>query len=211
MGSPLPGSQAGRTAAMRNIHYNLQHQPVYVSGVVDATYAYDGSNTSYEQRLRAGLLMAQITSSKLWVPCKRTQVTPAGAATAQAIPVVDASCFKAGDTISVGSDTGKTIAGVNYSTNTITVSDTAFAFGNDEAVIGSGDLAGSEIARGVLDEMDDLDLVNPDTNAAEDMSTGRICINGYLVRSMILGDLAAVEAVTNYLDDIRFDATAGQV
>lgn len=214
MSSGVPGSTGTtphRTGSTRQIHYNLQQQPRYVSGVVDATYAYDGSHTGYPQRLRAGTLMAQITASKQWVPCKRTAVTPAGGATAQAIPVVDASLFKAGDTITVGSDTGKTIASVNYSTNTITVSDTAFAFANDAVVFGSGALAGSETARAVLDEIDGLDLVDPDTNAAEDRQTGRLVVDGFLIRSQVIGDLAAVEGATNHLDDIRYDSDAGQV
>src|SRR5262249_19156209 len=112
---------------------------VFGRGVFNHDRAYDGAHeANYVQQFDPGNTIAKITASGLWVPTKRTAVTSGGGATAQAIPVVNARFFKAGDTISVGADTGKTIASVNYSTNTITVSDTAFTFANNEAVIGSG-------------------------------------------------------------------------
>lgn len=209
MGSPLPFSGSGRSATLRNIHYNTQHKPIYVSGVVDATYAYDGGNTSYEQVLRAGTIMAQITATKQWLPCKRTQVNMADATTT-ALVVDDARAFQAGDTITIGSDTDVAVSAVNYATNTLTIASTAVA-DNEVVFCDKAGQEGCEIARAILDETDGLDLIDDDTNTATDRQTSRLLVNGYLRRAMILGDIAAVEAVTNYLGDIRFDTTAGQV
>lgn len=195
------GTETLRTVQDKCIFFSNAHLAEHIPGIhtIDSTYAYDGANTSYERELRKGTIMAKITSSGQWVPCKRTVVATGGGATAQAIPVVDARAFKAGDTISVGSDTGKTIASVNYSTNTITVSDTAFAFADGEAVIGSGALAGSEIARAILNEF--VDLWDDRVNAVRDMATGALCFKGNVDDDQVLGDLTAIRAATNYIED----------
>jgi hypothetical protein len=54
-------------------------------GITLGSAGYDGSNTSYESYIRAGWLMGKITSSGLWVPCKRTKTNGAGSATPVAL------------------------------------------------------------------------------------------------------------------------------
>lgn len=69
--------------------------------IFDATYAYDRGHTGYEQHLRPGTPIAQITSSGLWVPTKRSKANGRGAASTSLV-VDNAAFFKAGDTISIG-------------------------------------------------------------------------------------------------------------
>lgn len=70
--------------------------------IVDASYAWDAGNVGYERQLRPGTPLAQITSSGLWVPTKRTKANGAGAA-ATALVVDNAAFFKVGDTVSIQS------------------------------------------------------------------------------------------------------------
>lgn len=174
---------------------------------IDATYAYDGSNTGYERTLRPGTLMARITATKLWVPCKRTQ-TNAGA-TSAAVTVDNAAFFKAGDKISVGADTNLTVSSVNYGTNTITLSG-SITYADNEAVIGSETvLAGSEICRGVLDE--EVDLYDERTRDYVDKASGRLLVEGQVVKTQLLGDYDAITAsgVTNYISELKTDVQLG--
>ncbi len=174
---------------------------------IDATYAYDGSNTGYERTLRPGTIMARITATKLWVPCKRTQ-TNAGATSAE-VTVDNAAFFKAGDKISVGADTNLTISSVDYGTNTITLSG-SITYADNEAVVGSeAVLAGSEIARGVLDE--EVDLYDDATRDYLDKASGRLLVEGHVVKSQLLGDYDACTAdgVTHYLSELKTDVQLG--
>jgi len=105
--NPLPGYRTGRTVTMRQILQSSQGVDL-VSGVIDATYAYDGSNTNYEDELREGLILARITASKQWVPCKRSAAST-GVAAGTALVVTDARTFKAGDTVTIGGNLTKDI------------------------------------------------------------------------------------------------------
>lgn len=67
---------------------------------IDSANAYDRSNTSYETQLRPGQIMARITSSKKWVPVKRTKANGAGLA-ATALVVDNANHFKVGDDVAI--------------------------------------------------------------------------------------------------------------
>lgn len=71
--------------------------------IFDASYAWDAGNVGYERQFRPGTPAAQITSSGLWVPTKRSKANGGGAA-ATALIVDNAAFFKAGDTVSI---TGK--------------------------------------------------------------------------------------------------------
>lgn len=99
----LPGQRDSISTSPRNIIASYTPEPGYIVGgiVIDATYSYDGSQPSGdEQKLRAGIPMAKITSSKLWAPCKRTRVNGSiGPVTA--LIVDDARFFKVGDTITI--------------------------------------------------------------------------------------------------------------
>ncbi len=196
----VAGLREFKLAPARSEHYAPPIQ-------IDASYAYDGSNTGFERTLRPGTIMARITATKLWVPCKRTQ-TNAGA-TSAAVTVDNAAFFKAGDKISVGADTNLTISSVDYETNTITLS-SSITYADNEAVIGSETvLAGSEIARGILDE--EIDLYDPATRDYVDKATGRLLVEGQVIKSQLLGDYDAITAsgVTHYLGELKTDVQLG--
>lgn len=99
----------------------------------------------------AGVLMAKITASGLYIPVKRcTLVSGGGAATATAV-VSNAELFKVGDEVGDGT-TKQTVQSIDYSTNTITV-DTNW--GTDLAGVEFLDedtYPGAETAVGVLTE-----------------------------------------------------------
>lgn len=67
---------------------------------LDSANAYDGSNTGYETQMRPGQIMARVTSSKKWVPVKRTATNGAGLA-ATALVVDNSNHFKAGDDVAI--------------------------------------------------------------------------------------------------------------
>ncbi|CAK9089696.1 Uncharacterized protein SCF082_LOCUS52490 [Durusdinium trenchii] len=103
MSNPQPGTASLRTVTERQIFYgdpaNAKMLPG--GGLIDSTYAYDGSNTSYETELRKGWLMAKITSSGKWVPCKRSDANGTGAASTSFV-ATNAAAFKEGDTVTIG-------------------------------------------------------------------------------------------------------------
>lgn len=172
---------------------------------IDGTYSLDGANTGRVDELRAGCVMAQITASRKWVPCKRTRVTNSGTLTA--LVVDNASFFKVGETISVGADTGLVITAIDYATNTITIPSTAVVAGEAVVVTAFADsvsAAGAEIPRGILaNSLRLLSSVPRDTTQRD--QEGVILFKGYVNSSMILGDYAAARsATTNYLGSIQW-------
>ncbi len=197
-----PGQRSGVSVTPRDclLSYNGVN---YGRGVIDATNAYDGANTSHEDEFRPGTIMAQVTATKLWVPCKRTAVT--GSGTLTALVVDDARAFKAGDIISVGADTSITISAINYGTNTMTIASTTVLAG--EAVVCTS-LAGSEIARGILNE---FVKTKDEDGTARNKQFGQMVIRGLVDNSLCLGDLAGILAATNYLSGITFGNNVGQV
>jgi hypothetical protein len=209
--NPLPGSSAVRSYTPRNIYASMElGNPGFDRGTIDATYAIDGGNTGYTQELRPGTIMARLTTSLLWVPCKRTRVNGA-VSSSEALVVDDARAFKVGDEVTVGSTTGLIIEAINYSTNQITFTVDTVDAANDAIVIGSGSaLAGSELARGILDEF--VDLYDPHTRANVDRQVGRIVTsNAKILTTMVLGDLTSVLAATDMLNHIQFYTNGVQV
>lgn len=198
-----PGQRAGVTIAPRDIL--LSYQAVrYGNGVIDAANAYDGANTSYEDELRPGTIMAQITATGLWVPCKRTVVAETGTVTA--LVVTDARAFKAGEVISVGADTSLTISAIDYATNTLTIASTAVVAG--EAVLCTS-IAGSDVARGILNEFVKL---KDEDGTSRNKSFGQMVIAGLVNGSLCLGDYAAIRAASGmYLNGIQWGDQQGQV
>jgi len=169
--------------------------------VIDATYAIDGSNTGRTDELRAGCLMAQIDTTKQWVPCKRTTVATGTTGTVTALTVVNAAFFKVGDIISVGADNSITVTAIDYTTNTLTIASTAVVDG--EAVIATTP-AGSKTCRGILKESVRMltgvpyDSTNRDVNAC-------IIVSGYIDDNQVIGDLAAIRADTGaYIDGFQW-------
>jgi hypothetical protein len=204
MTNNLPGQRTGFVNTPRDLLLSSKGV-ISGRGVIDSSKAYDGSNTLYEDQLRAGTPLGQITASKLWVPCKRTTVTASGGATSADVPVVDARAFRAGDTISVGADTGLTISSVNYATNTITLGG-SLTFANSEAVVAED---GSQTCRGILNEFVKL----RDEDAIwRDKPFSLLILAGLVDHSKILGDLAAIRADSDaQLGQILWGDRQGQV
>lgn len=173
---------------------------------IDGTNSIDGKNTNRTDEIRAGMLMAQITASKKWVPCKRSQANGAGVSSATLV-VDNASAFIVGETLQIGSTTG-IIQSIVYSTNTITL--TANKSWSDNDVVytitlkdGATSAAGSEICRAVLTQTQRLLSGIPYETTQVDKEGVLIC-QGYLNTTMILGDLAAILAATNYLSGCQW-------
>lgn len=203
----LPGQRTTYASVTpRQIMFST-HGMVEMPGplVIDSAHAYDGGNSTRLDEMRAGLIMAQITASKKWVPCKRTRVKTGTTGTVTALTVDNAAAFKVGEKISVGADTALLISAINYSTNTITIPSTAVVDG--EVVIattfddGATTCAGAEIPRAVL--LQTVRLLSGVPFETIWIDKAIVMINaGYLNASMILGDLAACRAATNYLSAI---------
>jgi len=86
----------------------LPGRELYAPGmIIDSAKAYDGKNTDKEDELRPGCLLAQITSTKKWVPCKRSKANGSGDAST-ALIVDNAAFFKVNDQITIVDN--KTIA-----------------------------------------------------------------------------------------------------
>lgn len=176
---------------------------------IDGTNSADGSNTSRVDELRAGWLMAQITASKKWVPCKRTRVKTGTTGTVTALTVDNAAAFLVGETISVGADTGLVITAINYLTNTLTIASTAVVDG--EAVVvttlkdGTTSAAGVEIARAILSQTVRLLTGIPYESTQVDKE-GVLLMRAYINSTMVLGDRSAITAssITNYLSGLQF-------
>ena len=186
--SSPPGQRSGLSVNPRDVL--LSTLVLYVQGQIDSANSYDGGNTGFETELRPGLMLARITSSKKWVPVKRTTANGAGS-TATALIVVDARPFKAGETLMVGANAGCVISAINYSTNTITLS--ATKTWSSGAVVYCDSLAGSETARAILNEH----IVLRDEDATlRDKNFSKVIYFGTIDNSQILGDLAAIRADT---------------
>lgn len=125
----LPGQRDSISTTPRNIIASYTPQPGYIVGgvVLDATYCYDGSQSSGdEQKLRAGIPVSKITSSKLWCPTKRTRVNGVeGSLTA--LVVDDARFFQVADTLKIG--VGSEGPGIARNVGQITDDDSAASNG----------------------------------------------------------------------------------
>lgn len=219
--SYLGGTRAGRTVTPRVFSLRPQDQQVLPGPcIMDADNSYDGGNTSYEWEIRGGWILAQITSSKMWVPCKRTTITTGGSgsgsgAGSATIAVVNAAAFKSGETITivtqnVGTIT-RTISSIDYTLNTITVSGAVFQVATGAVVTADpgGTLAGAEIPRGILKETTFLRNLQDPIDAAAGTAYDRaiqVVYRDYVDEDKILGDYAACrDATVNYLSGILWD------
>lgn len=227
--SYLGGTRVGRTITPRNI-LKRTGDDFYLPGpcVLDAgtsTYrrSVDGGNTSYTNELRAGCIMAQITASKKWVPCKRTTVAAAGSgsgsgAGSAVMPVVNAAFFVVGEIITItGTSAGtitKTITAIDYTNNLITFSG-AIQYNTGAQVYtstlsdGATSAAGAEIHRAILSEtVWTNNLEDPNDAAIGTLYDKPIQLlyRGYVDNNYILGDYAACrDATTQYLTGILWD------
>lgn len=175
---------------------------------IDGTNSQDGANTNRVDELRAGWLMAQITASKKWVPCKRTQANGAGVA-ATALIVDNAGAFQVGETLQIGSTTG-VISAINFTTNTITLT-VAKSWSDNDVVYtttlkdGTTSAAGVEIARAILSQSVRLLTGIPYESTQVDKE-GVLLARAYINSTMVLGDRAAITAtgITNYLSGLSW-------
>lgn len=195
----VPGYREGRTHTPRNVTFDDKNL-VVIGGIIRST-AVDGGNTGYTDELREGLIMGQVTATKKWRPCPRTQVN--GSGTLTALVVDDARAFIVGDTITVGADTGLAVTAIDYTTNTLTIASTTVA---DDEVVFAED--GSGTARAILGEF--VKMNSTDDATARDRSTGRLIVAGCVNDDIILGDLTAVRAASGmYLNHIIWSDQQG--
>lgn len=197
MGQAIPGYASVESVTPREILYQMESNDSLFKpgGIVLSSAGVDGGNTNTYD-LRAGWAMGQITASKKWVPCKRTQVNgTSGAVTA--IVVDNSYPFVAGDTITIGTDTGVAVSAVNYGTHTLTIASTTVA---DNDVVFAED--GSGVCRGFL--YDFARLRNQENTAAADR-IGKLLIAGKVDKAMLLGDIDAIIATlsTHFLGGIQ--------
>lgn len=103
--------------------------------------------------------------------------------------------------------TGINVDSINYETNTLTLASAQTWVDGDQVYCSS--LAGSEIARGILDE--EVDLYDNLTRDVIDRASGRLMVRGQVVKSQLLGDYDACTAdgVTHYLSQIQTDVQLG--
>ncbi len=151
--------------------------------------------------------MARIAASKLWVPQadpdeRRSDELPS-------VTVDNASFFqrRGQDLGRVGHEPDRVVRRLRNEHDRPSGSIT---YADNEAVIGSESvLAGSEIARGVLDE--EVDLYDEATRDYVDKASGRLLVEGQVVKSQLLGDYDAITAngVTHYLGELKTDVQLG--
>lgn len=212
----LPGQRTGYTAAPRNIWFT-NHGQKFLPGpqIMDATYAVDGKNTSQTDEIRAGMMLAQITATSLWVPCRRTTISGGGSGSGSGagslvIPVVDARAFIVGEAINIATTplgssptVTRTITAIDFTNNLITVDGAAMQYNTGGIVTADtgGALAGAEIPRGILAETVRMLTAEPFNTTTYDKPIV-VAAGGFVDVNYLLGDYAACRAATtNYLDD----------
>ena len=216
----VPGQRKGITTTPRVI-VKSDKNLIFERGVIDATYAIDGGNTGKTDELRAGCLMAKLTTSGKWVPAKFTRVKGGTSGSGSgagdtALTVEDARFFKADDPVSVETAAGTanhTVSSVDYVNNVITMT-TAVDNPNEGGLVqGRGALAGSGTVRAILNNFVKLLGIPVHEDAVwRDMTIDQLLISGYVDASQILGDLAGVRAstsVTHYLNHVIWDDQQG--
>ena len=182
MGYGHGGRRVGRTVTPNEFAYGGAELELLAGGITLDENGYDGGNTGYPNEIRAGWPMGMITSTKKWVPCKRT--TTASSGTVTQATLVNAAAFKVGDAITING-TAVTILTINYSTNVITFASTAITAG---AVVATD---GSQTCHGFLEGTRDLyDEEQRDTVERE----GNLVIGGTVDLSNLYGDMAAIWA-----------------
>lgn len=196
----LPGRQVGRSVTPRRILRQAgRDHVIQIGGTLDGTNSYDGKNTSYEKYIRAGWILAYNSTTKLWAPCKRTQVNGTSGAVTEVV-VDDASAFKIGDVVTIGADTTITVTDIDYATDTFTIASTTVA--DNEVVFAENGFA---TPAGIL--LDDEVALWDEEKINNVNKTAQILKHGFVDESQVLGDLAACLAVTNKLNHIIFDET----
>lgn len=225
--SYVGGTRSGRTITPRNIlmssdgAFYLPGPNILDAGTATYPRSNDGGNTNYTYELRAGWVMAQVTATKKWVPCKLTTIVSGGSGSGSGsgsttIPVQNAAAFYAGETISIQPrQTGVTMAritrvisSVDYTNNLIVVAGNAIQYGTGDEVYATAfadgtTAAGAEIPRAILAETvwtKDLDdSINAAAGTLYDKPV-QLLREGYINSDYALGDYSACRSTTtNYL------------
>jgi len=199
----LPGVVVGRTVTPRRVLRQAgKDREIIVPVILDGTNSYDGQQSSgYEKYIRGGWLLAQDTTSKKWMPVKRTKANAAGAATA-ALVVDNSYPFNVGDTVIVGTNVGSVVTAIVYSTHTLTLTAAKTWADNDPVYVAGG----QGTARAILLD-DEVILRTVERNANSDKSATAMIL-GYVDQDKVLGDVTAVMEdydSANALKNIIFD------
>lgn len=199
----LPGVVVGRTVTPRRVLRQAgKDREIIVPVILDGTNSYDGQQSSgYEKYIRAGWLLAQDSTSKKWMPVKRTKANAAGAATA-ALVVDNSYPFNVGDTVIVGTNVGSVVTAIVYSTHTLTLTAAKTWADNDPVYVAGG----QGTARAILLD-DEVILRTVERNANSDKSATAMIL-GYVDQDKVLGDVTAVMEdydSANALKNIIFD------
>lgn len=194
-GPQLPGLQSGTVFTPRQVLVNPEGA-ILIPGALDSAKGIDGGNTpTYD--IREGWLLGLITAAKQWVPLKRTTANGAGVASTSLI-VANSHAFRAGDQVVVGVNPAQPIVSVNYTTQTITLTN-AISWSNLDVVRGTD---GSQTARGILHSFARLRNQENTTDADQ---AAVIIVAGLVRTGLILGDLLEARADTgNQLKNILF-------
>lgn len=200
-----------QTAVPEEMLYSVKPRPAFKpGGIVLASTGIDGGFVrTYD--IRPGWAMGMITSSGLYVPCKRTRVNGTSGSVTQ-ITVDNPYAFIVGDVITVGTDANKTITAIDYTAKTIDWSGAITVADND--VVYAQD--GSAVCRGFL--ADGVRLRNSENTAAA-TGIGKLLTGGSLNQGYLKGDIdsiiaakpAMVVAGTNFLDKIQIWSSGIQV
>lgn len=199
----LPGVVVGRTVTPRRVLRQAgKDREIIVPVTLDGTNSYDGGQSSgYEKYIRGGWLLAQDSTSKKWMPVKRSKANGAGSATATLI-VDNSAAFVVGDTVIVGTNAGSVVTAITYSTHTLTLTAAKTWADNDPVYVAGG----QGTARAILLD-DEVILRTVERNANSDKSANAMIL-GYADQDKILGDIAAVLEdydSANSLKNIIFD------
>lgn len=195
MGNWTPGRSEGRTVTPRKVQSQAARDwQVRFPALLSGTHSYDGGHTSYEKYIRGGCTLAYNSTNGNWAPTKRTRANGAGAAVT-ALVVDNAVHFRAGDSITVGSNTAQAIVSIVYSTNTITLT-SAITWADDDEVY----VSGYDVARLVLLD-DEANLWNDDKSAYVDKTVVGL-VAGLVDQSVLLGDVDTI--FFNHLPSMRY-------
>lgn len=180
----MPGITVGATETPREFMLIPSSRVDLPAGITMDSAGYDGGNTDYEYKIRAGWLVGKLTSGGRYVPCKRTRAD--GADTTSTTLVVDNSyAFKAGQSIIVGTNSANVIVSIDYSTHTITLTD-AITWSDNDVCKGND---GSETCRGILGGTVKLKTVD---NLTAAHASASLTIGGFIDKSQLLGDYDSI-------------------
>lgn len=182
MSSPVPGLESGRLLQPREILF-ANEGSIRIPIAVDGVLGMDGGNTPTFE-LRPGWLMARISATGRWVPCKRTVALSAGSNATQ-VDVENANAFRVGDTIKLGESAAVAVSAIDYASHRLTLAAARTWLDADEVYT----IDGSQTCRGIL--ADWVSLVAGDGVTPAHHLAG-VWIQGAVRVPLLLGDVTAI-------------------